>query len=56
MPKMFQTKMDKNARLQLKHEIQVFITKNPNAKTLEVNSISLVDMQIISFSMSLDGG
>ena len=28
--------MDKNARLQLKQEIQVFMTKYPNAKTSEV--------------------
>ena len=28
--------MDKIARLQLKHEIQSFMTKNPNVKTSEV--------------------
>ncbi len=28
--------MDKNVRLQLKQEIQVFMTKNPNSKTSEV--------------------
>ena len=32
MSKMYEIKMDKNARLQLKQEIQVFMTKNPIAK------------------------